>query len=199
MKILLWVTLTLVLSTSASAQDWSVSRGSAPALAPTVSAKNGEVTLRNRAAIATTQQTQDFGLSFTWRFTAGRDEGGYQDVLTVAFATDGTLAQKWAHEVTSGVALALQAHAGEVTLHRKDKTADGLGGAKFKFERDKDYKVQVNRSGQSITVKIDGKEVLKANLPEDCPKIGKIVLYNREPVANIEQISVLSEIKLQLP
>ena len=204
-----WVILTLVFAVSGSAEEWRplspAFRAKETKFSPTVGfnlTKKGEIILRNRGGFTSVQSTQDFALSFSWRYTAGKDDGGYQDVLTVGIATDGDLNPQWSHEIVNGIAIALQAHAGEVTVHsRTDGTViKGLGGKKgLKFERGKDYKVHISRYGALVTVKIEDVEVLQVKVPEDAPKLGKILIYNREPVAAIEQESILGDIKLMLP
>ncbi|TSC98924.1 MAG: hypothetical protein Greene101449_774 [Candidatus Peregrinibacteria bacterium Greene1014_49] len=210
MQKLLWAFIGLMFTSAVVAEDW---RALPPAfqtefrrLLPDVGfdlAKD-KVTLRNRGGVLSVQETEDFSLSFTWRQKGGKDG----DVLTVAYATDGNRSgSDRSFEVRKAIAIAFQAHAGEITIHRRDESQEkkedrniGLGGVPFKFERDKDYAVKITSSGRSIHIEIDGKTVLKGQVPLDFePKKGHILVYNREPYAGMVQETTLSSLELLLP
>ncbi|MBI1902162.1 MAG: hypothetical protein HYS13_13760 [Planctomycetia bacterium] len=198
-RMVCWAIMALAVSTPVAAQEWEVGhppfKAKDSSLTPTVSFNptNGTISLANRGCIVSSDEWEKFVLTTSWKWTEGQEQDAYQDVLAIAFGSDGSLSEKWSHEATNGLRVAFEAHGSKATLLKAggEVLASKEGIA---FSRGTAYNIRIHVDGKKVFVDVDGKSVLEADLPTGTK--GKVAIYNREPVAAVRKVSVLRDLKI---
>jgi hypothetical protein len=168
-------------------------------LNPSAKIDNEKVYVRNRGLlVSNSQYPKGVTLEFVSKWTLGKDDGSYQDVLTVAFRTSGKQREKWSHEILDGIAVRIAGHAQTLSIEHFKKgvqSSDLIARVPFKTERGKEQKIKILEEKGLIQVFLEGKEVLYARVPiiDDA---SNIAFYNREPVAGVQQEWILSGLKI---
>lgn len=139
-------------------------------------------------------------LSFGWepsKHPEKADDGRvYGDHLVVVLSSDGSFREERSYEVKTGIAVRLNSVTGDVQV---SKAVDGVSFEDLKVFKGTGpiqgpHAVVIEDKGTTITVSIDGKVVVSAEVPQDARK-GKLwAFYNREPVGNGRNVSVLRNI-----
>lgn len=200
MRILVLVTFAFLFSAPAANSQESIKWKAGPPafkvkeglekFAPVVKIEGDKILIRNRGLLVSEKQHKAGAtLEFTSKWTQGKDEGFYQDVMTVVFKTTGEQRAKWSHEISDGIAVRFAAHGKTVSVeHFKvgEQSPVLLARAQFVSERGKEQTIKISEDQSVISIHVDEKEVLFCKIPIlDGPAY--IALYNREPVAAVEQ------------
>ncbi len=139
-------------------------------------------------------------LTFNWepsKLPEKADDGRvYGDHLIVFLSSDGTFREERSYEIKTGVAVRLDSVTGDVSIttavdgvsFEVVKTAKGNGPLQGPY----DVKL-VDKEG-TVTVFVDGKSVVSAAIPAAARKGTVWGFYNREPVGNGRNVSLLKKI-----
>lgn len=139
-------------------------------------------------------------LSFSWeppKLPEKADDGRiYGDHLVVFLASDGTFREERSYEVKTGIAVRLDSVTGDISI---TQAVDGVSFEVIKTTKGNGplqgpHDVKVEDKEGTITVFIDGKSVVSAAIPAAARKGTVWGLYNREPVGNGRNISLLKKI-----
>lgn len=120
----------------------------------------------------------------------------YGDHLALFLSSDGSFRDVRSFEVKTGVVVRLDGVTGDVRIQT---TTDGENFETIKSSKgvgplDGSLAIVVTDKNGTITVSVDGKEVVSTAVPATARK-GKVWgLYNREPVANARNISMIKKI-----
>ena len=205
MKKLTLILLVLVAAQAKAAgypqNDWKVGELVAPGSAAIIEGRT--ITLQNRGIVLSKEEFPDgCCISFQWKWTKGREAGAYQDVLAVAFCTDGKL-NRWPHEVAEGVVVRLQAHAKEIQIAYIKEGTDARPQSRkpdVPIERDTWYMVRIVCGDDEIAVYFGhdhSKPILRGPMPSDLGEEHLVAIYNREIVAGVVKESVLRDVELE--
>ncbi len=155
-------------------------------------------TLNNRGIILSTADYPDGAeLSLTWEWKEGKDEGAYQDVLSVVVMTDGAQ-RPWSHEIRSGVAVQFSAPDSSIFVRRyiSDEHSPKLLAKQthVSFERNKKYGLRIayDKTNLQVFMGDDREPLVSADLPPITN--ARIALYNREPVAGHLQLTQITNL-----
>lgn len=168
-----------------------------PSMCPTVEiAPGGTVTLVNRGMLISRNGVEHFRLKFRWTWVEGQLPV-YPDHLAVVFRTDGKR-RPWAFEIQQGLVVRFNP-AGAVILEEwnlGEAAGQVIARTPHKFKMHKPYNISITDNGDSVTIRIDGSEVLMARV--DPKRTASLVgFYNRESVAGVRKVSVLEGITLK--
>lgn len=173
-------------------------------LRPVSEVTKNTIALVNRGLVVTKQpipENQQMFVSFNWSWVEGRESDRYPDHLVVALYTTGTQRQNWSHEVVDGVVVRFDPTEKQMSIqhHQKgDEFKPKLLAAKdMEFKRFESYQVTISEREGKIYVVLNGQRMLEASVPP--VTFGrKIALYNREPVAGVRHVSLLSNVELSV-
>lgn len=170
-------------------------------LSPTATVDGDSIQLANRGVVVSkTSYPQGFTLAFDWKWIEGSKVGAYEDVLTVAFRTDGKLNAKWSHEIVEALVATFQAHDGKITIERRlpGKPGETLAAIRgITFKRNQVYQIEV-RDDEELEVSVNQGRIAYLKIP--APQRGKdskVAIYNREAVAGVRKVSKLSHVSLK--
>ncbi|NOS66866.1 MAG: hypothetical protein HOO67_00640 [Candidatus Peribacteraceae bacterium] len=195
------VLFSLALPSFAQEADWKAQEP--PEAAAKVSkavVKGDTAVVEDRGLIKTTKKFEKgCTLEFTWKFTKGRDEGAYQDVLSVVFRTDGKQREKHSHEIEDGLAVRFAAHAKTISVERfvrGQQSSEFITRVPATMDRGKEYKIKIHETKGFLVVHFGDSDrpVLEVKTPT--PVGGHVAIYNRER-GPAQQISILSGLKIK--
>lgn len=158
------------------------------------------VALMYRPHLVSKTEWKGGSLTFNWEppvLPEKADDGRvYGDHLVVFLGSDGTFREERSYEVKTGIAVRLDSVTGDVSI---TQAIDGVSFEVVKatkgtgpFQGPHDVKVEDKEN--TITVFIDGKSVVSAAIPAAARKGTVWGLYNREPVGNGRNVSLLKKI-----
>ena len=205
MKKLILMLLVVVAAESKAAayarNDWKVGELVAPGSAAMINGRT--ITLRNRGIVLSKKEfPRGCYMSFQWKWTKGREAGAYQDVLAIAFHTDGEL-NKWPHEVLKGLVVRFEAHGKDIQIAYMKEGTDARPQSRksdVPIERDTWYEVTIVCGREQIAVYFGddhSKPILRAPMPSDLGEDHLVAIYNREIVAAVVKESILKEVRLE--
>jgi hypothetical protein len=147
------------------------------------------VVLRNRNSIVSRRQYPDgVCLNFQWSWVKGMP-GSYNDILAVAFRTDGSQKAARSWEINSGIVVSFRDGKIRVDRFSGGDPAEALGTKDYTFSQDTAYRIKITETNSKISITVNGELQLEV---QDLPARGTsnhIAVYNREPVAGVEQES----------
>ncbi len=137
-------------------------------------------------------------LTFDWqppKLPPKADDGRqYGDHLVIFFSSDGSFQEQRSYEMKNGLAVRFDSVTGNVgiaTALNGDFTTIGTG--KIDLPAEGIWEISVVDKGETVSVTVNGTEVV-AKIPADARKGKKWGFYNREPVANATNLSIISKI-----
>ena len=171
-------------------------------LRPTSVVTKNTIALVNRGVVVTKNPIPDnkpMTIVFDWSWIEGRETDRYPDSLVVMLRTTGAQRQRWSHEMEDGIAIRFDPTEKQVSVqvHQKgdDFKTQKLAAKDMEFKRFESYAVVISDTDQRISVFVNNQFVVEAKVPEGITG-RKVALYNREPVARVRHVSLLTNIEL---
>lgn len=139
-------------------------------------------------------------LSFSWEPPKlpekADDNRVYGDHLVIFLASDGTFREERSYEVKTGIAVRLDSVTGDISI---TQAVDGVSFEVIKTAKGNGplqgpHDVKIQDADGTITVILDGKSMVTAAIPAAARKGTVWGMYNREPVGNGRNISLLKKI-----
>ncbi len=211
LRLMLFATL-CVASVSAHAEELSlqdfVAKVTGPGSGVQVT-EEGTIALLYRAHLLSEKRwVEGSKLTFEWQppETAKGDDGRtYGDHLCVRIRSTGAIRSKRSYEAADGIVIRIDSTNGDVYVQTTPDGGENFENLKNGFKKGSGpisaewHSVSVLDTDGGITVSLDGKVILTADLPEKHPITDVWGFYNREPVGPGKKVSLLRKMTIVSP